>query len=136
MEPETPDSPAESRQLNNFESALEIKRLLIISSLILALVAAFLDLDYLLGSVLGSLVVGVNLHWTINFVQALLEGERTKSGLLALQLLKFGASALVLYLAINLLEISPIGLLLGLSNIVLAVALHSARRPSPKNSLT
>jgi len=56
--------------------------------------------------------------------------------LLALQLLKFGASALVLYLAINLLDISPIGLLLGLSNIVLAVALHSARHPSPKSSLT
>lgn len=128
-EPSPPESPPEADSgSSELKAAQDIQQLLVICSALLALVAAFLDLDYLPGSVLGSAVVGFNLHWTISFVRSLLESGRVSAGLVLVHLLKFGASVLVLYLALNPLGVPPLGLLLGLSNIVFAVAWHSVRR--------
>ncbi len=124
--PEGP--PTEGPGSSELAAAQDIQRLLVICSGLLALVAAFLDLDYLPGSVLGSAVVGFNLHWTIGFVRSLLETGRVAAGQVLVHLLKFGASVLVLYLALIPLGVPPIGLLLGLSNIVFAVAWHSVQR--------
>ncbi len=92
---------------------------------ILILLAGILKLDYLLGVFLGCSVVGLNFHWTVVFVRNLIHDKKVQPLNLIFYLTKFAISALVLFGAINYFEISPLGLIIGLSNILLAVVAYS-----------
>ena len=56
---ETTAQDSERRKL-----IVDFNRLVVIASLLVVAFAAYLDLDYIFPSVLGSLVTGLNLHWT------------------------------------------------------------------------
>ena len=86
---------------------------------ILILLAGILKLDYLLGVFLGCSVVGLNFHWTVVFVRNLIQYKKVQPLNLIFYLTKFAISALVLFGAINYFEIPPLGLIIGLSNILL-----------------
>ena len=92
---------------------------------ILILLAGILKLDYLLGVFLGCSVVGLNFHWTVVFVRNLIHDKKVQPLNLIFYLTKFAISALVLFGAINYFEIPPLGLIIGLSNILLAVVAYS-----------
>ncbi|MEC8187739.1 MAG: ATP synthase subunit I [SAR324 cluster bacterium] len=92
---------------------------------ILILLAGILKLDYLLGVFLGCSVVGLNFHWTVVFVRNLIQDKKVQPLNLIFYLTKFAISALVLFGAINYFEIPPLGLIIGLSNILLAVVAYS-----------
>ena len=69
---------------------------------------------------LGCAVVGFNYYWTVKFVQKLLLERKLFALDLLFVLTKFAISVIVLFGALTYLELSPMGLLMGLSNVALA----------------
>ena len=118
---EPPEIPEESPS----HQVRALYTILLTMSGILILLAGILKLDYLLGVFLGCSVVGLNFHWTVVFVRNLIYDKKVQPLNLIFYLTKFAISALVLFGAINYFEIPPLGLIIGLSNILLAVVAYS-----------
>ena len=118
---DAPEIPEESPS----DQVRTLYTILMTVSGILILLAGILKLDYLLGVFLGCSVVGLNFHWTVVFVRNLIHDKKVQPLNLIFYLTKFAISALVLFGAINYFEIPPLGLIIGLSNILLAVVAHS-----------
>ena len=121
MMEEPPDIPEESSS----DQVRTLYTILLTVSGVLILLAGILKLDYLLGVFLGCSVVGLNFHWTVVFVRNLIHDKKVQPLNLIFYLTKFAISALVLFGAINYFEIPPLGLIIGLSNILLAVVAYS-----------
>lgn len=118
-----------------FRKATEFRNLLILASVVLAIVSLLFGLDFLLGSLLGSAIVGLNFHWTVRFVLNMLEERRLQSLYLIVYGAKFIVSMMVLYVAIVQLDINAIGIMLGLSNILLAATAYALiQRPRSSDS--
>ena len=118
---DAPEIPEESPS----DQIRTLYTILLTVSGILILLAGILKLDYLLGVFLGCSVVGLNFHWTVVFVRNLIHDKKVQPLNLIFYLTKFAISALVLFGAINYFEIPPLGLIIGLSNILLAVVAYS-----------
>lgn len=118
---DAPEIPEESPS----DQVRTLYTILLTVSGILILLAGILKLDYLLGVFLGCSVVGLNFHWTVVFVRNLIQDKKVQPLNLIFYLTKFAISALVLFGAINYFEIPPLGLIIGLSNILLAVVAYS-----------
>ena len=118
---DAPEIPEESPS----DQVRTLYTILLTVSGILILLAGILKLDYLLGVFLGCSVVGLNFHWTVVFVHNLIHDKKVQPLNLIFYLTKFAFSALVLFGAINNFEIPPLGLIIGLSNILLAVVAYS-----------
>lgn len=118
-----------------FRKATEFRNLLILASVILAIVSLLFGLDFLLGSLLGSAIVGLNFHWTVRFVLNMLEERKLRPLYLLIYGAKFIVSMMVLYVAIVQLDISAVGIMLGLSNILLAATAYALiQRPRSSDS--
>ena len=123
-----PTSTEDAPEISEESPSDQVRTLYIILltvSGILILLAGILKLDYLLGVFLGCSVVGLNFHWTVVFVRNLIHDTKVQPLNLIFYLTKFAISALVLFGAINYFEIPPLGLIIGLSNILLAVVAYS-----------
>ncbi|MGA0137569.1 MAG: ATP synthase subunit I [bacterium] len=129
-----PDISDEALQIG-FRKATEFRNLLILTSGILAAVSLLFGLDFLLGSLLGSAIVGLNFHWTVRFVLNMLEERKLRPLYLLIYGAKFIVSMMVLYVAIVQLDINAIGIMLGLSNILLAATAYALiQRPRSSDS--
>jgi len=118
-----------------FRKATEFRNLLILASVVLAIVSLLFGLDFLLGSLLGSAIVGLNFHWTVRFVLNMLEERKLRPLYLLIYGAKFIVSMMVLYVAIVRLDINAIGIMLGLSNILLAATAYALiQRPRSSDS--
>ena len=118
-----------------FRKATEFRNLLILASVVLAIVSLLFGLDFLLGSLLGSAIVGLNFHWTVRFVLNMLEERKLRPLYLLIYGAKFIVSMMVLYVAIVQLDINAIGIMLGLSNILLAATAYALiQRPGSSDS--
>ena len=140
MQPDTDKESAVSElqdKLVTQEKSIEIKHshlfqnLLLGVSIVLVLGTAIFALDLILSVVLGCLVIGFNYVWTTQFVRKLLK----EGNLLPLDLLfyltKFVISVIFMFAALTYLDLSPGGLLIGLSNIGLATIILSFIRMMP-----
>ena len=129
-----PEISDEALQIG-FRKAIEFRNLLILASVILAIVSLLFGLDFLLGSLLGSAIVGLNFHWTVRFVLNMLEERKLRPLYLLIYGAKFIVSMMVLYVAIVQLDIHAIGIMLGLSNILLAATAYALiQRPRSSDS--
>ena len=129
-----PEISDEALQIG-FRKATEFRNLLILASVVLAIVSLLFGLDFLLGSLLGSAIVGLNFHWTVRFVLNMLEERKLRPLYLLIYGAKFIVSMMVLYVAIVQLDISAVGIMLGLSNILLAATAYALiQRPRSSNS--
>ena len=129
-----PEISDEALQIG-FRKAIEFRNLLILASVILAIVSLLFGLDFLLGSLLGSGIVGLNFHWTVRFVLNMLEERKLRPLYLLIYGAKFIVSMMVLYVAIVQLDISAVGIMLGLSNILLAATAYALiQRPRSSDS--
>ena len=129
-----PDISDEALQIG-FCKATEFRNLLILTSGALAAFSLLFGLDFLLGSLLGSAIVGLNFHWTVRFVLNMLEERRLQSLYLIVYGAKFIVSMMVLYVAIVQLDIHAVGIMLGLSNILLAATAYALiQRPRSSDS--
>ena len=118
-----------------FRKATEFRNLLILASVVLAIVSLLFGLDFLLGSLLGSAIIGLNFHWTVRFVLNMLEERKLRPLYLLIYGAKFIVSMMVLYVAIVQLDISAVGIMLGLSNILLAATAYALiQRPRSSDS--
>jgi hypothetical protein len=129
-----PEISDEALQIG-FRKATEFRNLLILASVILAIISLLFGLDFLLGSLLGSAIVGLNFHWTVRFVLNMLEERKLRPLYLLIYGAKFIVSMMVLYVAIVQLDISAVGIMLGLSNILLAATAYALiQRPRSSDS--
>jgi hypothetical protein len=129
-----PEISDEALQIG-FRTAIEFRNLLILGSIALAVVSLFFGLDFLLGSLLGSAIVGLNFHWTVRFVLNMLEEQKLRPLYLVIYGAKFIVSMMVLYVAIVQLDIHAVGIMLGLSNILLAATAYALiQRPKSPDS--
>ena len=112
----------ESAQLNQINV---FRNLLLIVSLVLVLGTAIFNLDHLTAVMLGCAVIGFNYFWTMKFVRKMLLERKLQALDLLFSLTKFGISVSTLFVAMQYFELSPGGLLIGLSNIALAVIIYS-----------
>ena len=118
-----------------FRKATEFRNLLILASVVLAIVSLLFGLDFLLGSLLGSTIVGLNFHWTVRFVLNMLEERKLRPLYLLVYGAKFIVSMMVLYVAIVQLDIHAVGIMLGLSSILLAATAYALiQRPRSSDS--
>ena len=113
------------------EKSIEIKHaqlfqnLLLGVSILLILGTAIFALDLILSVVLGCLVIGFNFVWTRQFVRKLLKEGKLLPLDLLFYLTKFVISVIFMFAALTYLDLSPGGLLIGLSNIGLATVILS-----------
>nr|ADI19644.1 hypothetical protein [uncultured delta proteobacterium HF0770_45N15] len=116
---------------------IQIRKLLFLVSAGLALATSPFGLDLVVGSLLGSTVVVLNMMGSAWPIRQLLVHQRIHPMLVLFQLLKLGLSGVVLYLAILHLEVSTTGLVIGLSNIILTSLLYTVLNPgAPGNEST
>ena len=132
-----PDTDKESKvselqdELVTKEESIEIKHahlfknLLLGGSIFLILGTAIFALDLILSVVLGCLVIGFNFVWTRRFVGKLLKEGKLLPLDLLFYLTKFVISVIFMFTALTYLDLSPGGLLIGLSNIGLATIILS-----------
>jgi len=103
----------------------DIKRMLYAVSLCLIVGASVLSLDFLPGTLLGCAIVIFNFDWTVRLVKNLLIKKTLNPAILLAYLTKLGISGVVLYVAINLWEFSAMGLIIGLSSVVITTLAYS-----------
>ena len=140
MKPDTDKESAVSElqdELVTQEKSIEIKHvhlfqnLLFGVSIVLILGTAIFALDLILSVVLGCLVIGFNFVWTRQFVRKLLKEGKLLPLDLLFYLTKFVISVIFMFAALTYLDLSPGGLLIGLSNIGLATIILSFIRMIP-----
>ena len=113
------------------EKPIEIKHAQLFQNLLLGvsnfliLGTAIFALDLILSVVLGCLVIGFNFVWTRQFVRKLLKEGKLLPLDLLFYLAKFVISVFFMFAALTYLDLSPGGLLIGLSNIGLATVILS-----------
>ena len=137
MQPDT-DKESEVSELQDElvtqEKSIEIKHdhlfqnLLLSVSIVLILGTAIFALDLILSVVVGCLVIGFNFVWTRLFVRKLLKEGKILPLDLLFYLTKFVISVIIMFAALTYLDLSPGGLLIGLSNIGLATIILSSIR--------
>ena len=134
MQPDSEKKPVFSKlhdELVTKEESIEIKHanlfqnLLVGVSIVLILGTTIFALDLILSVVLGCLVVGLNFVLTKQFVRKLLKEGKLLSLDLLFYLTKFVISVIFMFGALTFLDLSPGGLLIGLSNIGLATIILS-----------
>ena len=140
MQPDTDKESVVSELEDQFvtqDESIEIKHanlfqnLLLGVSIVLILGTAVFALDLILSVVLGCLVIGFNFLWTRQFVRKLLKEGKLLPLDLLFYLTKFVISVIFMFAALTYLELSPGGLLIGLSNIGLATIVLSFIRMMP-----
>ena len=134
MQPDTEKELAVSKlkdELLTKDKSIEIKHanlfqnLLLGVSILLILGTAIFALDLILSVVLGCLVIGFNFMWTKQFVRRLLKEGKLLPLDLLFYLAKFVISVIFMFAALTYLDLSPGGLLIGLSNIGLSTIVLS-----------
>ena len=140
MQPDTEKESAVAELQNELitqEKSIEIKHvhlfqnLLLGVSIVLILGTAIFALDLILAVVLGCLVISFNFVWTRQFVRKLLKEGKLLPLDLLFYLTKFVISVIFMFAALTYLDLSPGGLLIGLSNIGLATIILSFIRMMP-----
>ena len=134
MQPDTDKESAVSELQDELvvqEESIEIKHaslfqnLLLGVSIVLILGTAIFVLDLILSVVIGCLVVGLNFVWTRQFVRKLLKEGKLLPLDLLFYLTMFVISIIIMFAVLTYLDLSPGGLLIGLSNIGLATIILS-----------
>jgi len=122
---EVPESSDSVEKSSHFKQADFFRNLLLGISIILVAGTAIFQLDLMPSVMLGCGVIGFNYYWTLKFVQKLLLERKLFALDLLFILTKFAISVIVLFGALTYLELPPMGLLIGLSNVALAAIVYS-----------
>ncbi len=118
-------------------SLREITKILIIVSLLIIVAGSPFGLDFRLAILLGVGLVGLNFYITRRILMRVLLFKDLKRRMIILYLCKLGISAFILYVAIVYFELPGLGVLIGLSNIVITILVYSIKQalfPPVKNS--
>ena len=131
---EVPENLNSGKKSSHIKQADFFRNLLLGISIILVAGTAIFQLDLMPAVMLGCAVIGFNYYWNVKFVQKLLLERKLFALDLLFILSKFAISVIVLFGALTYLKLPPIGLLIGLSNVVLAAIMYSfVRVINPQN---
>ena len=122
---EVPEGSGTSMDVGQQKQAYFFRNLLFAASMILVVGTAIFNIDLLPSVLLGCGVIGFNYFWTMQFVQKLLKERKLQALDLLFTFTKFGISVIILFVAMQYFYFSPGGLLIGLSNIALAIVIYS-----------
>lgn len=85
-------------------------------------------LDFAVGVLLGCLLVAINFFSTQKLAKKLLLEKAAQPWMILAYILKFGISIGLLFLAVTRLEIHVVGLMVGLSSIIIATVISTILR--------
>jgi len=122
---EVPEDLVSTEVAGQIKQAYFFRNLLFAASIILVAGTAIFSLDLLPSVLLGCGVIGFNYFLTMQFVRKLLREGKLQALDLLFSFTKFGITIIILFVAMQYFELSPGGLLIGLSNIALAVIIYS-----------
>lgn len=91
---------------------------------------AWAGIDMAQGVLLGCAVIALNLLGTAHFVGAVLAEHRYKGRLIASLTVKLALTLVVLYIAVSRLDMSPVGIVIGLSSMLIVSLLYAVFRPA------
>lgn len=122
-----PDSSAKRRSLGTIFALLGV-----VSAALSGGAWFWASLDTALAVLLGCAVVAFNLLGTAHFVGAVLAERAYRGRLIASLLVKLALTLGVLYIAITRWNFSPVGIVVGLSSMLIVSLLYTmVRRPQP-----
>ena len=107
------------------QQAYFFRNLLFAASIILVAGTSIFSLDLVPAVLLGCGVVGFNYCLTMHFIRKLLRERKFHVLDLLFSFTKFGITIIILLIAMQYFELSPGGLLIGLSNIAFTVIIYS-----------
>ena len=122
---EVPEDLFLTEVVGQIKQAYFFRNLLFAASIIIVAGTVIFSLDLLPSVLIGCGVVGFNYFLTMQFVRKLLRGQKLQALDLLFSFSKFGITIIILFVAMQYFELSPGGLLIGLSNIALAVIIYS-----------
>ena len=122
---EVPQDFAPTQGAGQLKQVYVFRNLLFAASVVLIAGTAIFSIDLLAPVLLGCGVVGFNYFWTMQFVRKLLQERKFQALDLLFSFTKFGISVIILFVAMQYFDFSPEGLLIGLSNIALAILIYS-----------
>jgi hypothetical protein len=102
----------------------------VVSAALIAGAWAWGGLDMALAAALGSAIVALNLMGTVHFVGAVMAERRYKGRLIASLLGKLVLTGVVLYLAVARWGLDPVGIVIGLSSMLVVSLLYTVIRPA------
>jgi len=105
---------------------------------VFVLVSAFLfSSKFTLGILLGGLISIVNYHWLYRDVKMVFQhlNDRAKSRIMFKYYIRFGVTAIVLFFIVSSQIVDVIGLLIGLSTVIINIALTAVMALSKKNCI-
>ncbi len=102
--------------------ALRLFSWLLLASAVLLTAGGYLwrGIDFSLGVLLGSGLAGLNYLWTRRVIKKALQGDQPRSRIGFSLFLKFGLTALILYFAIVRFHFDAMGILVGISSLVIS----------------
>ena len=122
---EVPQDFTTTQGAGQLKQVYVFRNLLFAASVVLIAGTAIFSIDLLAPVLLGCGVVGFNYFWTMQFVRKLLQERKFQALDLLFSFTKFGISVIILFVAMQYFDFSPEGLLIGLSNIALAILIYS-----------
>ena len=121
----SPDELTHLSQADRFNQEYVFRKFLFFATTIIVIVTSLFSIDLLPSVLLGCGVIGFNYFWTTLLVRKLLVEKKLRVVDLIFSVAKFGVSIIILFVAMQYLNLSPTGLLIGLLNIVLATIIYS-----------
>ena len=85
-------------------------------------------IDFSLGVLLGSGIVVLNYFWSVGVFSKVLEETNPRARVGISWVLKFGVTALTLYVAVVRLGLHPVGIVVGVSAVVIAGLLFAGAK--------
>jgi hypothetical protein len=122
---EVPEDLVSTEVDGQIKQAYFFRNLLFAASIILVAGTAIFSLDLLPSVLLGCGVIGFNYILTMQLVRKLLRKRKLQALDFLFSFTKLGFTVIILFVAMQYFELSPGGLLIGLSNIALAVIIYS-----------
>ena len=110
------------------KQASSFRNILFGVSIFLVLGTVILRLDLAPSVMVGCAVIGFNYFLTIKFVRNLLKDQKLQALDILFLLSKFGISIIILLGALNIFELPPNGILIGISNVALATIIFTLFR--------
>ena len=133
---EVPEDFVSTEVYGQIKQEYFFRSLLFAVSIILVTGTAIFSLDLLPSVLLGCGVIGFNYFLTMQFVRKLLRERKLQARDFLFSFTKLGITVITLFVAMHYFELFPRGLLIGLSNIVLAIIIYSFIRViRPQKSL-
>lgn len=109
----------------------------VILGLFVLVSALLFSSKFTLGVLLGGLISIVNYHWLYRDVKMVFQhlNDRAKSRIMFKYYIRFGVTAIVLFFIVSSQIVDVIGLLIGLSTVIINIALTAVMALSKKNCL-